>query len=103
MTVGVTDNRERQRYEATVDGRLAGIAQYRRRGGRVVFVHTEVRDGFEGQGVGTALAKGALDDVRDRHLSIVPLCPFIAEYIARHPEFDELVDREMLEALGPAD
>jgi predicted GNAT family acetyltransferase len=103
MTVEVIDNPERQRYEARVDGRLAGFAQYRRRGGRVVFVHTEVHDDFEGQGVGSALARGALEDARARHLPVVPLCPFIAEYIDRHADFGELVDHEMLQALGPAE
>jgi uncharacterized protein len=91
-TVTVRQNLEEQRYEATVDGRLAGSVTYVEKPGGVVFVHTEVDSAFEGQGVGSRLAAGALDDARARGLSVVPQCPFIAEYIRRHPEYQPLVD-----------
>jgi predicted GNAT family acetyltransferase len=94
-TVQVDDATERERYEARVDGELAGFAEYRRRDGRTVFTHTEVDDRFEGRGVGSALARAALDDVRARGERAVPVCPFIAEWIERHPDYDELVDHEL--------
>src|SRR6516162_3757060 len=103
MTTDVTDNPDRLRYEVRVDGELAGFAQYARRGGKIVFVHTEIDDRFEGQGLGSALAKGALDDARRRGLPVVPVCPFIAAYIERHPEYDELVDHDTLDAIGKPD
>lgn len=99
-SVTVSHVPERDRYEITVDGTLAGIALYRSRPGQVVFLHTEVLDGFEGQGLGDRLARGALDDVRARGLRVVPMCPFIAGYIRRHPELRDLVPpaaRPMLE------
>lgn len=99
----VHDNRDRSRYEVRVDGEMAGFAQYVMRGGRIVFVHTEIDDAFEGKGVGSALAKGALDDVRARGLPVVPICPFIASYIERHPEYQDLVDQKVLSHLGPVD
>lgn len=89
--VQTTDNPEQQRYEARVDGELAGFAQYQLRGDRVVFTHTEVDDAFEGQGVGSALARGALDDVRARGLSAVPRCEFIRGWIDKHPDYADLV------------
>src|SRR6478735_488398 len=95
----VRNNRDRSRYEAFVDGKLAGFAQYVMRGGRIVLVHTEIHDEFEGKGVGSALAKGALDDLRSRGLPVVPLCPFIAGYIGRHPEYRDLVDQDSLDHL----
>ena len=88
----VRNNRDRSRYEAVVDGNLAGFVQYVMRGGRIVLVHTEIHDEFEGQGAGSALAKGALDDLRSRGLPVVPLCPFIAAYIERHPDYGDLVN-----------
>jgi uncharacterized protein len=103
MTTDVTDNSERQRYELRVDGELAGFAQYARRGGKIMFVHTEVDDRFEGQGLGSTLAKGALDDVRRRGIPVVPVCPFIAAYIERHPEYNDLVDHGTLDAIGKPD
>lgn len=88
----VTDVRDTgEGYEITVDGVRAGVAEYRRRADRVVFTHTEVDPSFEGKGVGSALAKAALDDVRARGLKAVPLCPFIRAWIDRHPDYEDLV------------
>jgi predicted GNAT family acetyltransferase len=89
----VRDNPEAGRYEGWVDGALAGFAEYRIVGGRIIFTHTEVDEAFEGQGIGSALAGGALDDVRERvQLPVVPRCPFIRGWIERHPTYADLVD-----------
>ena len=66
MAVEITLNEPEHRYEAHVDGELAGFAVFRLQGDRIVFTHTEVDDRFEGQGVGSQLARHALDDVRSR-------------------------------------
>jgi uncharacterized protein len=90
--VTVQENPERNRYEALVEsGVVAGFSEYQKRDGRLVFTHTEVDDAFEGQGVGSALARGALDDARAQGLVVEPLCPFIKAYIDRHPEYQDLV------------
>ena len=89
--VQTTDNAEAQRYEARVDGGLAGFAQYRVEGDRVVFTHTEVDDAYEGQGVGSSLARAALDDVRTSGRSVVPECEFIRGWIDKHPAYADLV------------
>jgi predicted GNAT family acetyltransferase len=93
MPADVRDAHDDTRYEVTVDGELAGFAAYRDVDGARVFTHTEVFDGFEGKGVGSALAKGALDDVRVSGRRLVALCPFIAAYLDRHDEYAELVDQ----------
>jgi predicted GNAT family acetyltransferase len=59
-------------------------------------VHTEIDPAFEGKGLGSALAAGALDAERALGEPVVPLCPFIRSYIDRHPDYADLVDREML-------
>ena len=79
------------RYELRIGGRLVGLAAYRRRDGRIAFTHTEVDEACEGRGLGSRLAAAALDDARRQGLEVVPLCPFIAHYIARHPEYAPLV------------
>jgi predicted GNAT family acetyltransferase len=84
--IDVVDNHELRRFEITVDGKIAGFSVYRTEPGAVVFTHTEIDPAFEGQGLGSKLAAAALKDVRDRGLEIVPLCPFIAAYLKRHPE-----------------
>ncbi len=87
----VRDNVESHRYEAWVDGGLAGFSQYEPHDGWLVFVHTEVDPAYTGRGVGSRLATGALDDVRARGLKLTPQCPFIAAFIKRHPAYADLV------------
>jgi uncharacterized protein len=90
-TTEITDNRAEDRYELRIGGELAGMAVYRLTPGRIVFTHTEVAPEFEGHGVGGRLAKFALDDARARGLQVVARCPFVAEYIRRHPDYQELL------------
>jgi hypothetical protein len=87
----ISDDAERERYTATVDGRLAGIAAYRQRPGLIAFVHTEVDPDFAGRGVGGTLIRGALDDARARGLAVLPFCPFVDAYIKGHHEYLDLV------------
>ena len=89
--VSVHRNDDNHRYEATLDGKVAGFVQFRERAGRVILIHTETETADEGRGVGSALARSALDDVRDRGLKAVVECPFIRSYIERHPEYADLV------------
>lgn len=91
MSVTVTDVPERGRYEAREDGDLAGFATYRRTGDVVVFLHTEVDSGHQGQGVAGTIAREVLDDVRRRGLRARLLCPFLAEWATGHPEYDDLL------------
>lgn len=99
----VHDDPGHDRYVAEVDGTVAGHATYLVRGERSMLVHTEVADDFEGQGVGSALARYAFEDARSRGLGVVPLCPFMARYVERHPEYEDIVDRELLAILDPSD
>ena len=96
----VRRDEQRRRYVISEDGTDAGFAQYVERAGRVILVHTEIADAFEGRGLGGQLARAALDDIRARGLAVVPLCPFIASWIERHPEYEDLVDHEALDALN---
>lgn len=91
--VETTHNPEESRYEARLDGELAGFAEYVLQGSEsIVFTHTEVDDRFEGKGVGSALARFALDDVRrEGSRQVVPRCPFIRGWIEKHPEYADLV------------
>ena len=86
----VTNNEALRRYETEVDGHTA-FAEYFISDGVITFVHTLVPAELEGRGVGSALAKTALDHARARGLSVVPRCPFIRSYIDRHEEYQSLV------------
>ncbi len=98
MSIEVADHPDSDRFEIHVDGALAGFAQYVRRGGRLVFVHTEIDPAFEGQGLGSRLAAAALDAARAAGEPVVPLCPFIHAFIDRHPEYADLVDAKLIAA-----
>jgi predicted GNAT family acetyltransferase len=87
----VVDNPAELRYELRVRGELAGLIRYRTEPGVVVLVHTEVFPSAEGRGLGSHLVGGALDDLRARGLRVVPLCPFAAAYVRRHPAYADLV------------
>jgi predicted GNAT family acetyltransferase len=76
---------EASRYELRLDDRLIGLADYRLRGDNIVFTHTEVDEALEGRGFGTRLVAAAVDDARRQDLTIVPVCPFVADYVRRHP------------------
>lgn len=102
MGTQVVDNLDQQRYEIHVDGALAGFAVYHRQSGVVRFSHTEVDPAYEGQGLGSVLARSALDETRRNGEQIVPLCPFIAGYIRRHPQYVDLVVPERRAALQQA-
>jgi uncharacterized protein len=97
--VSVTPNEPLLRFDLVVDGQVAGFARYVRRGGRLIFVHTEVDPAYGGRGLGQVLARGSLDAARAEGVPVVPLCPFIAAYIDEHPEYQDLVDVETLEYL----
>ena len=65
-----------------------------RTGGRIALLHTEVPDALSGQGIGPKLVRGTLDAVRAEGLKVVPRCEFVAAYVARHPEYRDLLADE---------
>jgi predicted GNAT family acetyltransferase len=87
----VVDNPSELRYELWSGGTLGGLIRYTREDDVVTMVHTEIEPAFEGEGFGSALVSGALDDVRARGKRVRPLCPFVAAYVKRHPEYADLV------------
>ena len=100
MQITVEDRRDDNRYEVTVDGKPAGLLTYRLRPGRIAFTHAEVDRAFSGHGVGSKLASYALDDARRRGLTVLPDCPFVSGYIAKHMEYVDLVPAESRTGYG---
>lgn len=87
---GVRNNRSLGRYELEVDGHLA-VVLYRRADGVITFTHTEVPKALAGRGIGSRLARGALELARADGHRVVAQCPFVAGYLAKHPEFADLM------------
>ncbi|GAA2978524.1 GNAT family N-acetyltransferase [Streptomyces fulvorobeus] len=90
-TAQIVDSTEANRYEALVDGKVAGFAEYIRTKSLIAFVHTEVNAGYEGQGIGTALVRSSLETARADGLDVLSVCPFYTGWIARHPEYRDLL------------
>ncbi len=100
MDITVTDAPDQQRYEAHVDGTLAGFADYIPTGELLAFTHTEVLPEFEGKGVGSALVRGALDAVRAQDKQVLAVCPFVSAFVQRHPdEYGDLLYQSRTRAL----
>ena len=91
MNIQLIRNDESRRYEAVDDGRVLGFAVYRDLGETVELPHTVVEPEFGGRGIASAIVKFALDDIRASGRRVIPACPFVAAYIARHPEYAAMV------------
>ena len=90
---GVVNNEARSRFELPIQGGMA-VAQYEVDGDVLHMTHTVVPQAAEGQGVGSRLVRGALEEARSRGLKVDPICPFVRAYIDRHAEYEDLVARE---------
>jgi predicted GNAT family acetyltransferase len=90
MSEEIIDNRARHRYELAVDGHIAHV-DYARAPGTITFIHTIVPDELGGRGIAAKLARHVLDEARRAGEKVIPQCPFIAAYIGKHPEYQDLV------------
>jgi uncharacterized protein len=86
----VFDNHDAGRYELMQGAEVVGMAVYVPIPGGIAITHTEVEPAVSGRGLGTRLAKAALDDARRQGMKVAPSCPFIAHYFERHPEDADL-------------
>jgi predicted GNAT family acetyltransferase len=86
----VRDNPALSRFELDHDGRTA-VAYYQLTPGVITLRHTEVPPEMSGQGIGSQLVRGVLEAARARGLKVVPKCPFVAAYMAKHPELNDLL------------
>ena len=90
MTAAVRDNGAQKRFELETDGHTAYL-YYRLDPGTITLVHTEVPEALGGRGVGSALVRGALEAIRQKGLKVVAKCPFVAAYMGKHSEFNDLL------------
>ena len=86
----VVDNPAQSRFELDL-GEAVAVAYYKVNGDRIALLHTEVPQELSGQGIGSRLAKGVFEELRERGLAVVAKCPFMAAYAARHPEYARML------------
>lgn len=87
----VRHDKQQQRYVLEIDGRVHGFASYATDADRQVFTHTEVDETLEGQGMGSKLIREALNDARQHGKLIVPECEFVAAYVNKHHDWDDII------------
>ncbi|MEM8999523.1 MAG: GNAT family N-acetyltransferase [Bacteroidota bacterium] len=90
MTYQLIDNTEAKQYEFHIDGRIPRI-EYIKAKDKIYLTHTEVPRALENKGIASALVQYVLEDIKQKDLTLIPLCPFVAMYIKRHPEWKALV------------
>ena len=88
----IRDNSERHRFEIDLGDGTFAFAEYNLIPGKIMFTHTEVPEAHGGQGLGSALIRFGLSAARERGLKVIPICPFFAAYMERHPEVQDLLD-----------
>jgi predicted GNAT family acetyltransferase len=97
----VVDNTAEHRFEIKLEGHTA-FAEYRLVHGAIILPHTEVPPAFEGRGIAGRLARYAMQYARDRELKVIPLCPYMAAYMTKHPETHDLAHPSYRARLGLA-
>ena len=91
MDLTVSDNLYEAKYEARLNGELAGTLEYELTSDLIILIHTEVLPGHQDRGIGGQLARYALDDARSRGLQVRPVCTFVRSWLERHPDYSDLV------------
>ena len=89
--VTVRNNPEASRYEALLDGEVVGLADYRLSGQTMEITHTETDAGHQGRGIAGQVVRTALDDAREKGLSVIPTCPYVENWISEHPDYQDLL------------
>ena len=92
MSYDIRNNEEESQFETTVDGHTALAAYDLEEPNRIVFTHTEVPEELSGRGLAAEIVRTALQHARERKLTVVPQCAYVASYIKRNPEYGELTE-----------
>jgi uncharacterized protein len=100
MDLQVADNPEQAQFEIRADGELVGFVQYRLRDGVIAFLHAETDPPFRNHGVAGTLIQSSLDSARERHLAVLPYCPFVRSWITEHPDYADLVPDDQRRIFG---
>lgn len=91
MAYEIRHNGQKSQYETEVEGQTAYVSYDLEDPKRIVFTHTIVPDELSGRGIAKELVKHALDDARNKGLTVVPQCSYVSAFITRHPEYRDLV------------
>jgi predicted GNAT family acetyltransferase len=99
-SINVVNNSEASRFEAQV-GNLLAVAEYLLDPVAITFTHTRVPAELGGRGIATRLIEAGLDFARERGLEVIPLCSFVAAYMRKHPQVQDLLGAQGRKLLAP--
>jgi predicted GNAT family acetyltransferase len=100
MDLQVADNPEQGQFEIRADGELVGFVQYHLHDGVIALLHAETDPRFRHHGVAGRLTQSSLDSARERHLAVLPYCPFVRSWITEHPGYADLVPDDQRRIFG---
>jgi predicted GNAT family acetyltransferase len=100
MDLQVADNSGQAQFEIWADGELAGFVQYHLHDGVIAFLHADIDPRFRGHGVAGRLIQSSLDSARERHLAVLPYCPFVRTWITEHLAYADLVPADKRPIFG---
>ncbi len=100
-SISIADEPAANRYVARAGSVLVGFVEYRRIGGRIVFLHTKVPPEFEGRGIASTLARHVLDQAREDGTRVTIKCPYLRAFVERHPEYAAASDERPGRHPGP--
>ncbi len=92
----LVDNTERKQYEFHIEGYVPKIEYIKTKNGEIYLTHTEVPVALEGRGIGSQLTEKTLVYIESKGLRIVPLCPFVAGYVKKHPEWKRILKEGLI-------
>lgn len=92
-SIELVKNSDQQQYELYLDGHLACLATYLEAGSVIVLPHTETDPAYGGRGLASRLIEFSLADIRSAGRRVDPACPFVAAFIAKHPDYQDLIAR----------
>lgn len=87
----LVDNGKAKRFEMAIDNEVAFVDYVFSTAGEIFLTHTEVPKALEGKGIGSAIMLKTMQAIEEKNLRLIPMCPFVATYIKRHPEWKRLV------------
>lgn len=90
----LTDNKEKKQFEMITGGYTSRI-EYMIMGNKIFLTHTEVPTELEGKGIGSKIIQLALEEIEKRNLKLIPLCPFVAKYLSKHPEWNRILAEDV--------
>lgn len=91
MTYDIRHNQEESQFEIIIDGHLAIAAYDLEEPNRIVFTHTDVPEALAGRGIAGAIVKFGLEHAREKSLIVVGQCSYVAAFVKRHSEYQDLL------------